>query len=259
MLLAEFLFVLFAGLAFGSFVTCASYRLPLGQDMVVKPSYCPSCNTKLGFRDLFPVLSWLSAKGKCRHCGAKVSARYPATELVTAALFLLIYAKWGLTLPGILLALMAVALMVMVVVDFEHFIIPDQVHFVLLPLGLGYHLVMGTALLGPVQGLLLAGALGLALHYGYPLLRGKDALGFGDVKFLAVAGLWLGSPEALVPFLFFSGLFGIVTGLMWRSMKGPGIFPFGPALAAALFFCVLYPEYANIFNRIGEIIHNNLV
>src|SRR4051812_8689122 len=97
----ELLFVLFAGLVFGSFVTCASYRLPLEQDIVVKPSYCPHCNARLGFKDLWPVLSWLTNRGKCRHCQVKVSARYPLTELATAALFLLVYAHYGLTGQGI--------------------------------------------------------------------------------------------------------------------------------------------------------------
>src|SRR5690349_6487735 len=109
----ELLFVLFCGLVFGSFITCASWRLPRGEDVVVKASHCPQCSAKLTFKDLWPVLSWVCSKGACRHCGAKISARYPLTELATAALFLLIYARYGLTTPGIILALMAVALMVM--------------------------------------------------------------------------------------------------------------------------------------------------
>ena len=83
--------------------------------------------------------------------------------------------------------------------------------------------------------------LGLALHYGYRFLMNKDGLGFGDVKFLLVAGVWLADPLLWPPFLFVSGVWGIVTALVWRVLgKGPR-FPFGPALAAALLLSLLVP------------------
>src|SRR5437868_3047608 len=118
MTLFEPLLVLFCGLVFGSFITCASYRLPRHEDMIVKPSHCPHCKTKLGFKDLWPLLSWATSRGKCRHCGTAVSLRYPLTELASAALFLTVYARYGLTLQGVILALLGVVLLVMIVVDF---------------------------------------------------------------------------------------------------------------------------------------------
>ncbi len=247
----ELLFTLFSGLVFGSFVTLASYRLPLGEDIIVKPSRCPKCEKKLGFRDLWPVLSWVCSKGRCRHCRAPVSARYPLTEIATAALFLLIYARYGVTPEGIILALMGVALLIMIVVDLEHYIIPDQIHYALLPLGLAWHVAIRTPVGEIIGGFTLGLGIGLTLHHGYRWLRKKEGLGFGDVKFLAVAGLWLGIMP-IVPFLFFSGLFGTVFGLLWRAMgKGP-IFPFGPALAVSLFLCVAFPEFPNLFLHIGQ-------
>jgi len=252
-MLPEFLFVLFSGFVFGSFVTLASWRLPLGEDIVVKPSRCPQCEARLGFRDLWPVLSWFTSSGKCRHCHAKISARYPLIEIATAALFLLVYARYGLTFPGILLALMGVALLIMIVVDLEHYLIPDQIHWVLLVLGLTYHFTIGTKPETIVGGFLLGSAIGLTLHHGYRWLRKKEGLGYGDVKFLAVSGLWLGVMP-IVPFLFFSGLIGTIFGLLWRAIgKGP-IFPFGPALAVSLFLCVVYPEFPNLFWHIGDFI-----
>lgn len=242
----ELFFVLATGLIFGSFITCASWRLPRGEDVIKKPSYCPGCNTKLGFRDLWPVLSWASAGGKCRHCKAKVHWRYPATELVTAAVFFLIYDQFGISTQGILLALLAVALLIMIVVDFEHYIIPDEIHYFLLPLGVIYHLVMETPMDEPLYGFFITLLLGLMLHYGYRWLRKKDGLGFGDVKFFAVAGLWLGI-TAMPPFLFYSGFIGTALGLLWRVLgKGPR-FPFGPALAVSLFLCLVYPEVTAFF------------
>lgn len=253
MTLVEVLFVLFAGLALGSFVTLASYRLPLGEDIAIKPSRCPKCEAKLRFLDLWPVLSWVWNKGKCRHCKAPVSVRYPLTEIVTAGMCLLIYFKYGLTLQALLLVLLWVTLMIMIVVDIEHYIIPDQLHYVLLPLGIGYQALIGAEPSVVAEGFLLGAGIGLALHYGYRYLRKKEGLGFGDVKFFAVAGIWLGL-KPIIPFLFFSGIFGVITGLVWRMQgKGP-IFPFGPALALAMFLCIVMPEYSNLFWNIGQFI-----
>ncbi len=254
----ELLFVILSGLTFGSFVTLAAWRLPREEDIVVKPSQCPQCKTRLKFKDLWPVLSWVISGGKCRYCAKPIGVRYPLIELITLLTFLLVYARFGLTLSGVLVALFAVALLVMVIVDLEHYIIPDSVHVVLLPLGLAYHWSKGTDWNIVLYGFLAGAATGLALHHGYRWLRKKEGLGYGDVKFFTVAGIWLTS-ATFVPFLFFSGLFGIVTGLIWRALGRGPIFPFGPALAVALFAGVVFSEYYNIFEYIAEYayIHSN--
>lgn len=237
----EVLAVVLVGLCVGSFVTMASYRLPLGQDIVRKPSHCPKCNAKLRALDLFPLLSWLFSRGRCRYCGVGVSVRYPLTELATAAAFLLVYSRYGISPHAVVLMLMATVLLIMIVADFECYIIPDSVHVALLPLGFVYH-YLRVSDAGDVIGGLIAGlSLGLFLHYGYHYLRKRHGLGFGDVKFLAVAGFWLGLAP-LVPFLFYSGIFGVLTGVVWRLLRRGALFPFGPALAASLFMCVVYPE-----------------
>jgi len=249
----ELLIVIAIGLVCGSFVTLASYRMPLGEDIIIKPSRCPKCEKRLQFLDLWPVLSWLINRGKCRRCGAPVSARYPLTELATAGGFVLVYLAYGITWPGAILALLWVVLMIMIVVDFEHYIIPDEVHYILLPLALLWHYLRATPVENIVTGFAIGAGLGLSLHYGYRILRKKEGLGFGDVKFFGVAGTWLGL-YAFVPFLFLSGVLGVVTGLVYRALgKGP-IFPFGPSLAVAMFFCVAFEKYANFLYFIEQFI-----
>lgn len=238
-LLLEYILVIAIGLAFGSFVTCMSHRLPLGEDVVKKPSYCPSCSAILTLRDLWPLFSWLLSLGKCRHCAAPVSIRYPLTEIATAFLFLLVYYKFGLSVQAFILCLMVVALMIMIVVDLEHYIIPDSVHVALIPLALYYHYLIGSPCDEVVIATMVMGGFALLLHYGYSAIRGRVMLGFGDVKFFAVAGLWLGL-WPIVPFLFLSGVFGVVLGLIWRWLGRGDIFPFAPAMALALFVCVVY-------------------
>jgi prepilin signal peptidase PulO-like enzyme (type II secretory pathway) len=137
-------------------------------------------------------------------------------------------------------------LLILIAADFEHYLIPDEVHWALLPLGAAHRFLAGAGLAEMTAGLLLGLGLGLSLRYGYSALRKKEGLGWGDVKFLAVAGLWLGL-EPFVPFLFFSGLFGVATGLLWRRLGRGKLFPFGPSLALALFLCVVYPEASQAF------------
>ena len=101
--LIEILLIAATGLCFGSFITVAAYRLPLGQEIVRTPSHCTSCNRKLGVLDLFPVFSWLFSGGRCRHCGVAVSVRYPLTEIATASMFLLIYTRYGISPMSLIL------------------------------------------------------------------------------------------------------------------------------------------------------------
>lgn len=241
--------VFITGLCFGSFVTMASHRLPRDEAIVRGSSRCPKCGHSLKPRDLLPLLSWVAQKGRCRHCAAKVHWRYPAIELVTAAAFLAIYAAHGLSLASLLLMLMSVGLLIMIVADFEHYIIPDEVHYLLLPLGIAYRGLHDAAWMDAGYGAALGLALGLALQYGFRALRGKEGLGTGDVKFFIVAGIWLGLLP-FVSFLLLSGALGIATSLVWRAIGRGAYFPFGPALAVALFLCVVFPEVPEAFWRL---------
>ena len=235
------LFAIVCGLVFGSFITCASYRLPLELGIVRTPSFCPSCNTRLKIADLFPVFSWLFSGGKCRHCSAKISLRYPAIELTTAAIFAVLYLKYGFTLQWGIIALLTVCLLVMIVADLEHYIIPDEIHVALVPLGIAYRLTTGTFSPEILVGFCIMTALALLLHYGYSYLRGRAMLGYGDVKFFAIVGIWLDA--GFIPsFLFVAGILGVVLGIIWQKIGRGEAFPFAPALAISLFLCVVFPS-----------------
>lgn len=243
----EIFLIFVLGLCFGSFITMASHRLPRQMNIVRTRSHCPRCTTNLGIADLFPLFSWMATAGKCRHCRASISWRYPLTELFCAGLFILLYLTYGLSQQFVLLALFTAALLTLLVADLETGLIPDEIHFFLLPLGIGYHWLNAS---DPISVALCAGAglgMGLLLHYGYFWLRGRHGLGFGDVKFLLVAGLWLGEIHQLVVFIFLSGVLGIMTGIFWRLITREPRFPFGPALAVSLFILVCYPNSSDWF------------
>ncbi len=234
----EILLTLMVGACAGSFVTMASHRLPHGKDIVFKSSHCPHCETTLGLGDLVPIFSWVFLRGRCRYCGAVISPRYPLIEVATACMFLLVYLRFGITEDALIVALLAVLLMILVVIDLEYLIIPDGLQIALFLLGFAYRLFLEPSWEAGVIGGTTGLALGLALHYGYLYFRKLDALGMGDVKFFLVAGWWLG-PGALVVMLAMAGLMGTVMGLLWGAGGRGQKFPFGPALAAALFICVI--------------------
>ena len=231
----------FLGVAFGSFASLVAHRLPLGQPVVTGRSRCPQCEHTLHMVDLVPVLSYLWNRGKCRHCAADISLRYPLIEIATAVLFVIVLAVVGPGLKAILLGLLAVGLVIMTVIDLEDQIIPDQISLALAGLGLAYHLASGapadiwlSAGIGALMGFLIAWALRVA----FQRLKGREALGFGDVKFFAVAGLWTGI-GGLADFMMLSGLAGILFAAGWRMRGGDAVFPFGPALAIGLFAVIL--------------------
>ena len=232
--------VVLLGLCFGSFNTLLAHRLPRGKAIGMTRSECPSCHHVLGPQDLIPVLSWLLTLGRCRYCGVPVHWRYPLTELVTALVFLLTYMLYGLTVQAGLIALLGSQIVVLCIIDLEHRIIPDGLQWGMGATGLVYSLCgfvhIADALLGAVTG----GICGLALQQGYHIVKQRHGLGMGDVKFMVVAGLWLGlSP--LVPFFFYAGVLGVISALLWRLISRDPYFPFGPALALSLLLLVLWP------------------
>jgi prepilin signal peptidase PulO-like enzyme (type II secretory pathway) len=132
-----------------------------------------------------------------------------------------------------------VVLMVMIVADFETYTMPDTTTIATFLLALSYHYYNTADYSDYIAGFLLCLAVGLGLKYGFLLLLKKDALGWGDIKFLPVAGAWVGLTQ--LPIYFFSsGVLGVVIGLIWRKITGSREFPFGPALAISMFFIAVF-------------------
>lgn len=239
--------IAFFGASIGSFLTLVTYRLPRDEKIGMTRSRCPSCGTTLKVPDLFPILSWVFSRGKCRYCKTKVHWRYPFTELACAAGAVLAAYHYGITLEAFALAGLWWCAVAILVTDLEHYIILDEVQIAIILFGALYHAALGTEPAVVIGAAFTGLAIGLTLKYGFLYLRNKDGLGMGDVKLLFGIGVWLASAASFVPFLFFSGVLGVACGLFWRLIGQGEKFPFGPALMLALLLCIIWPNVASEF------------
>lgn len=235
------LFIVFVfGLVFGSFATAVAYRMPRDIGWVTGRSKCVACKHELGLVDLFPVLSWILLRGKCRYCKTSFGIGYPLAELLLAIMFVLVYWQYSFSFLSVILMLLSLCIVIMSIIDFEHYIIPDELNLAMFVVGVIYCVIIGTQgihfVLGPIAGF----AMGYALRTLMWVWKGKEGLGMGDVKFLAVVGMFLHF-EIFPTFFFVSGVLGIAIALLWKVLGKGERFPFGPALGIAMYICVVFP------------------
>ncbi len=222
------------GAALGSFLNCAAWRIARGEPFVRGRSRCPACSHTLAARDLVPVFSWLILRGRCRYCGEKVSARYPLTELLFALSAVTCLLRFGVSVEAARNLAFLACLLCLSLVDLDAMLIPDgclvcaALAWAVSAPFLG--LTWGDALRAVAAGLVYGGAL-LGLSLVMDKLMGRETLGGGDVKLLAVAGLYLGFVGTLFTLLL-ACVLGLAFALALKKRAGQA-FPFGPALSAA--------------------------
>lgn len=228
---------LLIGAAIGSFLNVVIYRLPRGISLSnPKNSFCPNCKHQLTVLDLFPLFSWLILRGKCRHCKAKVSSRYFFVELMTGSIWAGIWYQYLIlgTHPAedaakaIAYAFAAATLVAIIFIDFELYIIPDQVNAALLVIGLAYNgwLIYRNVPEAWTWGMpsSIAGALvGIGVLWGIAFIGRivfrKDAMGHGDIKMARGIGAVL-FPAAAVASFGIAVALGAVLGVAQVLIRG---------------------------------------
>jgi len=229
------------GAVLGSGLNCLSYRLAREQKWTGKTrSVCVHCGHTLAGKDLIPVVSFLFLKGKCRYCGHKLSRRYIAAELALAAVFMSLLWRFGLTLNAITPAVLCCCLFCLSLVDLDTQIIPDR--FLVIPAVLRAAELLLTGglrglLSGIVPGLIIGGGV-LALSLVMDKVLKKDTMGGGDIKLLAVLGMFFSLPECLLLILI-ACVVGIGMAALLMKVDSETAFPFGPALAVAAWITML--------------------
>jgi len=231
------------GACLGSFGNVLIYRLPRNLNVVGPRSFCPSCRHTVACYDNLPVLSWLLLRGRCRHCHAAISWRYPAVEAAGALCLVAGVIRFGAEPAGLGAGVLLLLLLVVAVVDWEHMIIPHTLTVSGMVLGLGLAAADGRGFPAAALGLAVGAGLVLALAYGYRLLRGQIGMGFGDVMLMGAVGACLGAAGAAAV-LFGGALFGTAYAVVRRrgALDGAAKLPFGTFLAAAAAVILLAGE-----------------
>lgn len=204
------------GATIGSFLNVVIYRLPRGISLSNPPkSFCPNCKHPLGFFDLFPLFSFLASGAKCRYCAQPVSSRYFWVELLNGSLWAVIWWQYLIVsfepVRAGFYAITTAALVAVIFIDWELYIIPDELNATLLLFGIAFH-AFDKSLMIALSGALLGWGLlwGIAL-FGRVLFR-KDAMGHGDIKMMRGVGAVLG-PQLLCANMAIAVVAGLVIGV----------------------------------------------
>jgi len=237
------LYFFLLGLCIGSFMNVVIYRLPASESIVRPASRCPKCHTPIRFYDNIPVFSWLILRGKCRHCGVRIPIRYALIELMGGVTALAIYLRFGMTAQGLIYFLFVATLLVITFIDIDHRIIPDRITLPGIPLFFVASLVLPVpTAVDAALGVLVGGGSLLLIAWGYSLLTGREGMGGGDIKLLAMIGALLGW-QGVIFTVFISSAVGTLTGILWmlRAQKGMKLaIPFGPFLSIGAIFYIFY-------------------
>jgi len=225
-----------AGACLGSFINVLIHRLPREEESIVRPgSRCPACGRPIKPWENIPILSFLFLRGKCAGCGNRISWRYPAVELLTAVGFALIAWGDGIGFPLLRDAVFFSLLVPIVFIDIDHRIIPDELSLGGLMAGLALAFLPGGAWRQSLLGAVVGGGILYATAALYEKATGREGMGGGDVKLLAMIGAFLGWKGAVLT-IFLGSLLGVAGGV-WAMRKGQeGLktaIPFGPYLCVA--------------------------
>lgn len=221
------------GLVIGSFLNVCIHRLPRRESVVWPASRCATCKRELSWYENVPVLSWTVLRGRCRTCGERISAMYPAVEVVTGAVFVAAGLFYGWTPLLAARLLFACAMIVLFVIDLQHRILPNVITVPGIVVGVGLSVVLPPGPVSSLIGAVAGGGVLWAIGEAYYWWRGVDGLGMGDVKMLAMIGAFLGWQQMLVT-LIFASLSGSLAGAaMIATRRGDmkAALPFGTFLA----------------------------
>jgi leader peptidase (prepilin peptidase)/N-methyltransferase len=214
-------------------------------NLVQPRSRCPHCGHAIGALENIPVLSYLALGGRCAACRAPIGARYPAVELFTGLAAALVAWRFGSGWEAAAALLFTFFLIALAGIDLDHKLLPDNLNYLLLWLGLAASLVpvfvdARAAIIGALAGYL---SLWLVFH-GFRLATGKEGMGYGDFKLFAALGAWLGWQQLPLVILLAAGV-GALVGLTLMALKRADRatqIPFGPYLAAAGWIALLWGE-----------------
>jgi leader peptidase (prepilin peptidase)/N-methyltransferase len=259
--------IFMVGTCIGSFLNVCIWRMPRGESVVSPPSRCPKCGHGLPWYENIPLISWLALRGKCSSCATTITSRYFFVELLTGVLFFILWFKIVADQQPLTLALIYLPVVAFIIttifIDIEHFIIPNKTTFPMMIIGMAaaaafpqnwqlfgffpevtvfasHFYALGFSIISMLIGY---GVMALLSIIGKMIFK-RDALGWGDVKYIAAIGACIGLKACFFSLLFGS-LFGALFGLAMMSRKkadSTTALPFGPFLATGTYIWMFYGE-----------------
>lgn len=240
-----YLFIFITGTAFGSFFNVCIWRIPRQQSIVSPSSHCPQCGTNIKPWHNIPLLSYLLLKGKCRYCGSKIKFNYLIVELLTPIVWVLLFWRFGNSFSLVFfkyLLFFSVGIIIFFI-DLYHQLIPDILSIPLLLAGLAFALFPDSdisfwkSFAGAAAGFAFFYILALAVSYSL----NKEALGGGDIKFIATTGAFVGTYGVLFT-IFIASAIAIAVVFSTGKDRSKEI-PFGPFLISGAFIHVMLGDW----------------
>jgi leader peptidase (prepilin peptidase)/N-methyltransferase len=259
------------GLLVGSFLNVVIHRLPImlergwrgqcaellgqPQEITTQPfnlwvprSQCPACGHLIGASENIPLFSYISQQGRCKHCKTPISVQYPIVETITGVLTAFTAWHFGFGWQAVAAIVLTWSLIALSVIDYKTQLLPDNITLPFLWLGLilglfGIFTDLHSSVIGAVAGYLCL----WLVYQGFRLLTGKEGMGYGDFKLLAMLGAWLGW-QHLVAIILLSSVVGAIMGIALILVRGQSRhvpIPFGPFLAVAGWITLLWGESLN--------------
>jgi len=276
-------FIIILGLLVGSFINVVIYRLPIilkkrwqsdceefldelenkstssehnnksaqnKFNLNTPRSCCPKCKHPISAIENIPVISYLFLRGKCRQCHTTISIRYPIIELFCALIAFIVAWKFGVTITTVALIALSWALITLSIIDYDHQFLPDEITLPFLWIGLLYNTYFGSVTLDDaVLGAIIGYMTFWLLYQAFKIFTGKEGMGHGDFKLLALLGAWFGW-QSLLMIILISSLSGAIIGItliiLKRQERGKPI-PFGPYLAISGWIVLMWGEQLKIF------------
>ena len=226
------------GIVIGSFLNVCIYRIP-NRENIVSRSHCMSCGHKLHWYDMFPIFSYLFLKGRCRYCGAKISIQYPLIEALNGVLYVIVFMANGFTFSSVLYCLMTSALIVITVVDERTMKIPVTFNLFLGLIGIVMTVYDWRHILSHLIGMVCVSLLLYALYY----FSSGQAIGGGDIKMMAVAGLILGWKNIILAFVLACVLGSVIHLIRMKVSKKNNLLAMGPYLSLGIFIAALWGSH----------------
>ena len=232
------------GTLIGSFLNVVVYRLPREESLSFPPSHCPTCNNRLKFYDLFPIISYLGLRGKCRSCGSRISIRYPIVEGITGFLFFMSVYTFGMSLVTIQYIIIIGLLIPIFLIDYDHYIIPDGLNLSIFIVAVAVVLIQiitgekqWNEFLYHILGMLIGGGFFLFIA-----IVTNGAMGGGDIKIMAALGFLFGVKNTLL-LMFLSFILGGILSvilLLLKIKKRKDPIPFGPFICLAALITIFW-------------------